>query len=353
MFLKSISLKNFRNYSNQKFEFKNLITILLGDNAQGKSNFLEAIYFLANAKSPKAFEEIELIKSGEKFLIVEGTLDDETNLQVSLELRNGNSSIIKKIKLNKIPKRFVDYTGNLATILFSPEDINLINGSPTLRRGHLDQIISSVDKNYKKNISSYENILTRKNKILKKIREGIGKLDELKFWVDNQILLASLILSTRESFFDFINFVDKKFGNFKLEYKPSELTLKRLNEYRQKEIDSAMSLIGPQRDDFLFLLDGKDLSKFGSRGEQRTATLDLKFSELKFVEKKLDKRPILLLDDIFSELDEIHKQHVIDLSLMQQTVIAAVELDNSLKKKFQDAKFIYVENGKLSGKVEK
>ncbi len=114
-----------------------------------------------------------------------------------------------------------------------------------------------------------------------------------------------------------------------------------------------MSLIGPQRDDFLFLLDKKDLSKYGSRGQQRTATLDLKFSELEYVEEKLGKRPILLLDDIFSELDETHKKHVVDLSFQQQTIIASVDMDSSLKKKFKDATFTYAENGKLSGKVEK
>lgn len=350
MFLKNISVANFRNYSKQKFDFKNSITILLGDNAQGKSNFLEAIYFLANAKSQKASEDIELIKEREDFLKVEG-IADGVHLEVAIQNLDGEFK--KRIKINGIPKRVSDYSENLAVVLFSPEDINLVTGSPNLRRNYINLAISQIDKAYKKILSSYENVIIRKNKVLKKIKEGFGREDELLFWTDQQILLGAVLTEKRKNFFDFINNAETKFGQFKFIYRGNVVSKERLREYQAKEIEAAGSLIGPQRDDFDFYLEGMNLSRFGSRGERRTAVLDLKMAELSFIEDVLKSRPLLLLDDIFSELDDLHKMHVLSLTKLQQTIIASVELDPHLKNKFKDAAMIYVENGKLIGTVGK
>lgn len=345
MFLKNVTLTNFRNYSDCKFEFNSQITVLVGDNAQGKSNFLESIYFLATTKSPKAERDEEVIKNGESILRVEGLLDTEISLEIAMQLLEGK--LTKRIKVNGVGRKVSDYSANLAVVLFSPEDVNLVTGSPSLRRAHLDQTISQVHKEYKRALSNYENIVIRKNRLLKSVREGQAKLSELDFWYDQQILLGGLIVLKREEFFSFINSQEKKFGNFKFEYLENALNSARLKEYQKKEVESASSLIGPHRDDFLFKLNDIDLSKFGSRGEQRTAVLDLKLTEVEYFESVLNNRPILLLDDIFSELDVSHRQHVIDISKMQQTIIATVDWDDYLAQALSGAKIVQVKNGKL------
>lgn len=330
MYLKKIHLTNFRNYPNLDFKFNKQITIFIGDNAQGKTNLLESIYFIATAKSFKGLKDEEIVKYDQDVLRVEGELDNRVKLEVVFQKQD--EGIKKRIRVNGIAKRLVDYSGNLAVVEFLPEDINLVTSPPSLRREHMDAIISQADRSYKKLISSYEEVVTNKNKVLKRIRERLSRKDELIFWSDQQIILGAKVSIKREEFFNFINQTQKKMGNFKFEFKESLLNRDRLEEYQQREIDAAVSLIGPHRDDFTFLLDGQDLAKYGSRGEQRTAVLDLKLAEVEFIEKSLDFRPILLLDDIFSELDDIHQEHVIDVSKLQQTIITAVELDEHIKK---------------------
>ena len=349
MFLKSITLTNFRNYSKQQFKFSNRITILIGENAQGKTNFLESIYFLSTVKSKKADREEELIKKGEEFLRVEGVVEgkekEEVSLEVALAMQEG--FLRKKIKVNGISRRVFDYNQNLVAVEFSPEDINLVPGSPSQRLYHIDSLLCQVDREYKKTLSAYENIITRKNKLLKTVQEGFAKREELDYWIDQQILLGSVIVQKREEFFEYINSAEKKFGEFNYQYLESKLSLERIREYLDREIASASSLIGPHRDDFKFLLKEEDLAKFGSRGEQRTAVLDLKFAEVLYVEKVLGDRPLLLLDDIFSELDFAHKKHVLDLANLQQTIITSVDIEKDLEKTFKDAQVLTVEEGEI------
>jgi DNA replication and repair protein RecF len=348
MFLKQLKLRNFRNYTELEFPFKKDVTVLIGENAQGKTNFLESIYLLSTAKSAKADRDEELIKEGESSLYIEGEVEnqhEEVKLEIAMQSVSGK--LTKRTKVNGIPRRTADYCLNLAVVFFTPENINLVTGSPSLRRYQIDQTLSQIDKNYKRTLSSYENIIVRKNRILKSIQEGFAKKDQLTYWIDQQILLGAMLTQKRQEYFDFINTGEKKFGPFRYEYKPSEISLERWTEYQEKEIASANSLIGPHRDDFQFFYENRDLSKYGSRGEQRTAVLDLKFSEVEFVESILGERPILLLDDIFSELDSSHRQHVIDLAFQQQTIIASVDWDKSLEESLKEAKVVKVENGKV------
>ncbi|MBI2596489.1 DNA replication/repair protein RecF [Candidatus Daviesbacteria bacterium] len=402
MFLKSIKLKNFRNYHVLDHSFTTPTTILIGDNAQGKSNFLESIYFLATAQSPKAERDGELIRYGEDVLRVEGVVENSeqlgktqrisdseiqinrnsdlqsssesfrTNLTITMQLVDGR--LKKRVEINGISRRVSDYSENLAVVAFAPEDINLVTGSPSLRRDHIDQVISQIDRGYKKIISSYEHILTRKNRVLKAIKDGFGKIDELQFWCEQQIILGAQVTDKRKKFFEYINSTEKKFGGFRYDYLPSPVTQTRLGEYQEREIESTVSLIGPHRDDFSFVIlsdsegslanartsnklrdssaapqndNTRDLSKFGSRGEQRTAVLDLKIAEVSFMEQKIGSRPVLLLDDIFSELDLEHKKHVVELAKLQQTIITTVELDKYLHGQFQEAEVLKVEEGKI------
>ena len=349
MFLKSLKLVNFRSYRNLGFEFSAPITILVGKNAQGKSNFLEGIYYLATAKSVRAGREEELIKQGSDFLRVAGQVEaGDTKTELEVAMQNLAGRLKKRVKLNGIARKVSEYAGNLAAVLFSPEDINLVSGAPSLRRYFIDQILSQIDRDYRKALSSYENLLTRKNRVLKRVREGIGRRDELDYWSDAQLVLGAAIVRKREEFFAFINSSGQKLGNFEYEYLESQISLERLRQYREREVEAAASLIGPHRDDFLFKLNGQNLAKFGSRGEMRTAVLDLKLAEVSFIENSLGFRPVLLLDDIFSELDLEHRRHVVALSALQQTVISTVELDEALKRDFNKASLYFVENGQIS-----
>lgn len=347
MRLLHLKLQNFRNYSDINFSFKKQVTVLTGENAQGKTNFLESIYILATAKSLKADKDEELIKEGENFLRVEGEVEEKetVNLEVAMLLQEGK--LTKKTKVNGIPRRSADYCLNLAVVFFTPENINLVTGSPSLRRYHIDQTLSQTDREYKRTLTAYESIITRKNKILKTIQEGYAKKDQLIYWIDQQILLGTMLTQKRQDYFDFINNVEKKFGPFKYQYKPSEVSVERLKEYEDREVASASSLIGPHRDDFSFFYGLRDLSKYGSRGEQRTAVVDLKFSEAEYIESVMGERPVLLLDDIFSELDMSHRQHVIELAFLQQTVIASVDWDTTLAEALKEAKIVTVKSGEI------
>lgn len=371
MFLKNLKLINFRNYLKLDFQFKTPITLLTGDNAQGKSNFLESIFLLAICKSERADREEEQVKYGQDFLRVEGEVESGQTVKLEIAIASEEGNFKKRVKVNGIPRRVIDYSQNLAVVLFSPEDINLVTGAPNLRRAHIDQTISQIDKSYKKALASYEDIIIRKNKVLKAIRDGFAQLDQLSFWASQQVLKAQIISQKRKDFFVFLNTAEKKFGQFEFEYLQSLVTSKRLLEYQDKEIDAAASLIGPHRDDFDFVilsdregslanassnklrdsLPRRNLRQFGSRGEQRTAVLDLKISETSFFESVLGSRPVLLLDDIFSELDLEHRKHVIDLAKLQQTIITSVEEDGFLKKNFKDASFFSVEDGQIFERV--
>jgi DNA replication and repair protein RecF len=345
MRLLHLKLQNFRNYQAIDFPFSKQVTVLTGENAQGKTNFLESIYLLATTKSSKADRDEELIKEGEEFLRVAGEVGNSETISLEIAMLLQNGKLAKKTRVNGIPRRSTDYCLNLAVVFFTPEDINLVTGSPSLRRYHIDQTLSQSDREYKRTLSAYENIVIRKNRILKAIHEGLARKDQLAYWIDQQIILGAVLSEKRRHYFQQINLTEKKFGPFKYMYKPSEISLERWKEYEDREIASASSLIGPHRDDFVFMYEERDLSKYGSRGEQRTAVLDLKFSEVEFIQSILGERPLLLLDDIFSELDASHRQHVIELAFQQQTIIASVDWDDVLANSLKEAEIIQVKAG--------
>lgn len=349
MFLKQLNLTNFRNYARLDLHFDQKPTIFIGDNAAGKSNILEAVYLLSTTKSLRADTEDELIKEEEPFAKVEGFLEDsgDSELLIIINRPTQDVSFKKKVLVNGISRRTTDFIGNLPAVIFYPSDINMVTGSPSLRRWHLDLCLAQIDSEYKKALTLYEQFLTARNRVLKRIREGQARLNELDYWTKGLLDNGKIIAAKRMAFFDFINQLEKSLGDFKFELKQSLVSEERLNETINREIAAAATLIGPHRDDFKILLGNRNLAHFGSRGEQRTGTLSFKLAQLEYMAKIMGKRPILLLDDVFSELDANHRAHVVDVVSKQQTLIATVELENIPKEFLDSARIIQVENGKI------
>lgn len=355
MFLKTLQAVNFRNCSKLNLNFS-ATTLLIGDNAQGKSNLLESIYFLATTKSLRAEKDSQLIRQGEDSCYIEGIVDlggERTTLEVAMQLVPETDMLEKRIKINGVPRRVSDYMGNLVVILFAPEDINLVAGSPSLRRDYLDLTLSQINREYKRALVAYTKTLTARNKLLKRVKEGEAKSAELEFWTKELIESGKLIIEKRQQFFqrlnEEINHLNGKglVGKLYLNYEENTISEERAKQYLPREIEAAMTLIGPHRDDFIFELNGQDLAFFGSRGEQRTAVLDLKIAELNFIKGVIDSSPVLLLDDIFSELDETHRHYVTSLVGSQQTIITAVENEQIPRELLKSAKVLRVKKGKV------
>lgn len=347
MFLRQLILINFRNYSSLDLTFDSRPIILLGNNAAGKSNLLESIYFLSISKSARIALEGELVKKGAAFALVEGQIEDDnhslTQLQISLQQE---AEYHKKVSVNGVARRVVDYLGNFPAVLFSPVDINMVIGSPSLRRWHLDLSLAQVDSHYKKALTLYEQYLSNRNRVLKRIKEGLGRADELTFWTEEAVKNGEIISSARAAFLESLNSF-QALGNFHFAYHQSLITSERLKEYASREIAAASTLIGPHRDDFTVEMGERNLAHFGSRGEQRMATLAFKLATLEYMSLTLNKRPMLLLDDVFSELDASHRASVIEVVSRQQTVMATVELENIPQEFLSSARILKVEEGKI------
>jgi DNA replication and repair protein RecF len=348
MFLKKLTLSNFRNYSTLELSFDSQHTILLGDNGAGKSNILEAIYFLSTTKSSRVELDSELIKEDQTSSQVYCLIDNqgfETELEIIIQ--NLDDNFKKQLKVNGVPRRVVDFIGQLPAVIFYPSDINLVTGSPSLRRWHLDVSLAQINPSYKKALTLYEQVVTSRNRVLKRIKEGEGKLDELVYWTDELIKDGELVVRARQDFFNFISKLTTPLGNFSFSYKQNILSRERLDQYSSREIASANTLIGPHRDDFIIYYQGKALVKFGSRGEQRTGTLAFKLGQLEYMANQLGVRPILLLDDVFSELDAKHRAYVTQVAARQQTIISTVELENISEAFLKSGNLLKVKDGAI------
>jgi DNA replication and repair protein RecF len=291
--------------------------VIVGPNAVGKTNVLEAIYFLSTGKSFRAKLEREMISYDADFCRVEGEVG-ETNLAIVL-----TKGLVerKKLMVNDVSKRLVDFAGNLKTTLFGPWDLDLVTESPSVRRRFLDMVLSQVDREYRRAIMSYEKGLRQRNRLLYRIREEGLSRSQLLFWDQLLIKNGDYITRERTKFIDYINTT----GKLKIIYDFSAISEGRLEQYAEEEVAAATTLVGPHRDDFQIKDIDRDLATYGSRGEQRMGVLWLKMAELSFVEQRSGERPVLILDDIFSELDHGHRQVVMDIVGKQQTIITTAD----------------------------
>lgn len=336
MTLKSIILTDVRTYGKNHFSFSPGVTVIVGDNAIGKTNIIESIWYLATGKGFRGDSDQDLImwkKEIAHLKAIVHTQDENQTLEAVIThgSMHGMKTSIKRFFLNKVPKRNIDFSGIVKTVLFWPNDLELVIDSPSIRRKYLDHVLSATDREYRRNLISYERGLRQRNKVLQDIFDGRAKRSHLLFWDQLLINAGSYITEKRNDYLTFIN--DSVFPSveYKTSYDKSIISESRLEQYKNEEISARATLVGPHRDDFFVLKNFRgpdtsmDVSRFGSRGEQRLAVLWLKLAELAFIEEKTGERPILLLDDIFSELDDISRSIVFSVLPKQQSIITSAD----------------------------
>lgn len=333
MKIQKLKLTDFRNHKKLVVGFGGDSILIRGINGSGKSNILEAIHLLSTTKSLRTKYDRELINHEADLTRIEATATvDDDNLYLEMVVaksktyKNGSKKIVK---INKVNKSLNAFAGTLTSVLFTPTDIEILSGSPSLRRKYIDSIFFQIDKDYKKTHSQYTKAVRQRNKILEKINERLANKDQLTFWDEKILELGSNIQRKRKDLFyfiqngilDYTQKLNSKEITYKIKYHKNKITKKRLEEYQKAEIGSKSTLLGPHRDDFGIEFDGFDIASYGSRGQQRTTMLALKLCEIDYIVQTTQKHPILLLDDIFSELDPNHKEAVNSIIDLQQTVI--------------------------------
>lgn len=357
MIIKSLELENFRNYDNLKMDFDEGTTILTGENAQGKTNILEALYLSSTTKSHKGSKDSDIIKFGEE----EGHirtffLKNDVNTRIDMHLRKGKSKGIA-VDLQKL-KKSSELIGLLNVVLFSPEDLSIVKDGPLYRRTFIDMQICRLDSNYLFNLSNYNKIIEQRNKLLKDIFFEPALKQTLFIWDSQLQSYGGQVIKKRKEFVEELNTIVKDIhskltsGSEEIEiiYEPNveedriEETL-RING--EKDLKSKMTSVGPHRDDYIINVNGIDVRKFGSQGQQRTAALSLKLAEIEIIKKNTNDTPVLLLDDVLSELDAGRRNMLLESINDIQTIITCTGLDDFINERFTINKVYKVSKGSV------
>lgn len=360
MKIKSINITNFRNYSNQQVEFSDGLNVIIGKNAQGKTNLLESIFICAIGRSPRTTKDKDLIKWESTYAKI--SLDIIKKLgkkEIDIYLFTNQN---KAIKIDKIGiKRIGQLMGNFNAIYFSPDDLKLIKDSPEERRKFMDIDLCQFDKNYFYTLSNYNQILQQRNKLLKTTNESALK-ETIAIWNDQlatygaKLILArlKLINSLKEKALKIHNFLTNNKEELIISYQgytaESEndlkiLLLKKYEENIDKDIKLGFTTIGPHRDDIKIEANGIDLRSFGSQGQQRTASLSMKLAELEVFKDNIGEYPVLLLDDVLSELDKDRQLKLLEITKPIQTILTCTDFEFAIPH----TKFT-IEIGKLKTK---
>ncbi len=370
MNLTKINLVNFRNYSKVNISLGPKINIFIGDNAQGKTNILESIVVLALTKSHRAITNPDIIQFNKKKSIIKGTVK-RNRIISNLEIELGDG--YKKISVNGTEiKKLSDYISNLNIILFSPDDLELIKGSPSIRRNMLNIQLSQISNTYLNVYNEYNKILKTRNEYLKILfNNSIADKKYLDIITEKLISAAILIYKKRQEYLEIINarinyyyksisstdgLEVQYFPNIKLDsFEDSEIEQelrKVFNKNYFKELNYGMTMYGPHRDDFSFYFKNNDLKAFGSQGQQKLAVLALKLSEISIFKDFSGNDPVLLLDDVFGELDIKKKNKLLKLIVNEdiQSIITTTDIKNINKKYLTDACIYEVNSGKVERK---
>ena len=346
MFIKNIKVENFRNYENEVIEFNKNINIIYGNNAQGKTNILEAIFFSALGKSFRTSKEKQVIMKEKDFFKIhtefqkkdrEGTVD--------LFLGNDKSISVNGVKLNKLS----ELLGNINIVIFSPEDINLLKDESAVRRKFLDMMISQLRKNYIYNLNNYKKNLEQKNNYLKSRNISDAMLD---VYDEKLAEYSENVYQYRNEFIEKIkekikeihsNITDEEISIvYKTDCESKEKCLEKLKKNREKDKYRGFSSVGCHRDDFKILINGDEVDIYGSQGQNRTAILSLKMAELEVINDEIGEYPILLLDDFMSELDQERITNFLKSINNIQVIITCTE-----KIDLENSTNFYVNNGKI------
>lgn len=369
MQLNDLQLRNFRNYQDLSLTFDKNITIFLGENAQGKTNVLESIYVLAMTRSHRTNNEQELIAFDSDQAYLKGTLQKRNN-QVPLEITLTKKG--RKTKVNHIEqKKLSSYVGQMNVILFAPEDLSLVKGSPQVRRKFLDMEIGQIDPIYLYDLVQYQGVLKQRNQYLKQTA-GEKKVDPVYLEIlDEQLVsFGAKVLFARQRFVNrlehWANALHQKISQNKeiltLHYVssvPFEETaevatiqaafLEKLKQSRDKERFRMSTQVGPHRDDLSFAINGKEVQTYGSQGQQRTTALSVKLAEIDLMKAETGEYPILLLDDVMSELDDSRQLHLLEtIEDKVQTFLTTTTLEHVKNKMTVEPAIYYVSQGRIS-----
>jgi DNA replication and repair protein RecF len=332
MSITSLSLQHFRSYTQSTFHFSPQTTVIIGPNTAGKSNLIEAIFLLSTGKSFKAEKDLQMIQFGKSIGRAKGLITNEgekdTLEVVVAEAAASMTSraYTKRFLVNNVPKRRIDFAGKLPSLLFVPSDLDIIISSPSQRRGFLDTVLEITDRQYRISSIAYDKALRHRNALLDVVKEtGIRNEEQFVYWDHLLIEHGSYLTQKREELIDYMNTEGKDLIECIVTYDKSVVSQERLEQYRGPELGSGVTLVGPHRDDFFVEIvkngEKRNVKSFGSRGQQRLVVLQLKLLQLTYMERELGERPLLLLDDIFSELDEEHIQDVLAIVGKQQTIL--------------------------------
>lgn len=362
MIIKSIELQNFRNYEDLNISFDEGTNIFYGDNAQGKTNILEAAYLSGTTKSHKCSKDKEMIRFGEQESHIRTVVvKKDKEYQIDMHLKNNRS---KGIAINKVPiKKASELFGILNMVFFSPEDLNIIKNGPAERRRFLDSELCQLDKIYLSDLTTYNKILNQRNKLLKDMVYRPDLKDTLPVWDMQLVETGRKIIRRRKQFVDELNEIvhdihyriSGEKEDLILQYEPSIEDIffeDELSRVKERDMRQCMTSVGPHRDDLLFSIGEVDIRKFGSQGQQRTSALSLKLSEIELVKRSIHDTPVLLLDDVLSELDSNRQNYLLNSIHDTQTLITCTGLDEFVKNRFHINKIFKVVQGTVEERKE-
>lgn len=362
MTIESIELSNFRNYEQLEIHFDGGTNILYGDNAQGKTNILEAAYLSGTTKSHRGSRDKELIRfETDESHIRTLVRKNEKDYQIDMHLRRHGS---KGVAVNRQPiKRAGELFGILNIVFFSPEDLNIIKNGPTERRRFIDLELCQLDKLYMSDLSNYNKVLNQRNRLLKDLSYRHDLADTLPMWDAQLLEYGKRIIQKRRSFVGELNKMIAEIHarisggkeRLSLVYEPNIDDIffeDELVRARQKDRKLCQTTVGPHRDDMRFAVDGIDIRKFGSQGQQRTSALSLKLSEIELVKNSIHNTPVLLLDDVLSELDSSRQNYLLNSITDIQTIITCTGLEEFVRNRFEINRVFHVVGGQVFEKKE-
>lgn len=357
MIVESIKLDHFRNYESLKLKFDRDTNIFYGDNAQGKTNILEAVYFCGTTRSHRGSKDRDIIqfREEESHLRMK-VIRKGTPIRIDMHLKKNKA---KGIAINGVPiKKASELFGTANFVFFSPEDLNIIKNGPSERRRFVDMELCQLSRVYLHHLANYNKIVNQRNKLLKEIPFHPEYMDTLDIWDMQMAEYGKLVIRERKDFIERLNEITgmiherlsgkREILNISYDQNVSEEDFEEtLRKNRERDLHFKVSLEGPHRDDICFQIGDVDIRKFGSQGQQRTAALSLKLSEIELVKQEIRDTPILLLDDVLSELDSHRQSCLLDSIGDIQTLITCTGLDDFVENRFQINKVFHVVEGKV------